>query len=68
MIVDFGQQDELPTWFKRFLFAWLARYQVHPIAEIGAALAEIAGRKGLTLKTEKIGRGYAFYAELERAA
>ena len=68
LIVDFGQQDELPAWFRRFLFAWLARYQVHPIAEIGTALAEIAERKALTLRTEKIGRGYALYAELERAA
>ena len=66
LIVDFGQQDELPAWFKRLLFAWLAHYQVHPIAGMGAALAEIAERKGLRLKTDKIRRGYAFYAELER--
>lgn len=68
LIVDFGQQDDLPEWFKRLLFAWLARYQVHPIAEMGEALAELAQRKHLRLKTAKICRGYAFYAELERPA
>ncbi|WP_413992634.1 class I SAM-dependent methyltransferase [Labrys okinawensis] len=66
LIVDFGQQDELPAWFKRFLFAWLAHYQVHPIAEMGPTLAEIAERKGLRFRAEKICRGYAFYAELEQ--
>lgn len=67
LIVDFGQQDRLPAWFKRFLFAWLAHYQVHPIAEMRTALAEIAQREGLKLKTDSMYRGYAFYAELERA-
>jgi hypothetical protein len=30
------------------------------------ALAEIAQREGLKLRTDSICRGYAFYAELER--
>lgn len=66
LIVDFGQQDGLPRWFKRMLFAWLARFHVHPIAELPAALAELAEREGLQLRTKDLYRGYAFYAELER--
>lgn len=67
-IVDFGQQDGLPRWFKRLLFAWLARFHVHPIAELPAALAELAEREGLQLRCKSLYRGYAVYAELERKA
>ncbi|WP_448953544.1 class I SAM-dependent methyltransferase [Labrys neptuniae] len=67
-IVDFGQQDGLPRWFKRLLFAWLARFHVHPIAELPAALAELAEREDLQLRCKSLYRGYAVYAELERKA
>jgi S-adenosylmethionine-diacylgycerolhomoserine-N-methlytransferase len=67
LIVDFGQQDNLPGWFKRLLFAWLAHYEVHPIAGMAEALADLATRRGLKLRTESVCRGYAFYAELEKA-
>ncbi|WP_454815133.1 class I SAM-dependent methyltransferase [Labrys neptuniae] len=66
LIVDFGQQECLPGWFKRLLFAWLARFHVHPIAALPAALADLASREGLRLRTKDLYRGYAFYAELER--
>jgi S-adenosylmethionine-diacylgycerolhomoserine-N-methlytransferase len=67
LIVDFGQQDQMPAWFKRVLFAWLARYHVHPIPGLPQVLAELAEREGLKLKTVSIYRGYAIFAELERA-
>ncbi|MDQ0394662.1 class I SAM-dependent methyltransferase [Labrys monachus] len=66
LIVDFGQQERLPAWFKRLLFAWLARYHVHPIAALPAALAELARHHGCRLDCRSIHRGYAVYAELER--
>ncbi|MFC2250095.1 class I SAM-dependent methyltransferase [Labrys portucalensis] len=66
LIVDFGQQGGLPSWFKRVLFAWLARFHVHPIAALPAALADLASREGLQLRTRDLYRGYAFYAELAR--
>ena len=41
--VDFGQQDELPRWFRRALVAWLARFHVDPRADLEEVLAS-AGR------------------------
>ena len=65
-IVDFGQQEGLPDWFKRMLFAWLALFHVHPIADLPAALADLAAREGLWLRCRPLLRGYAIYAVLER--
>ena len=66
LIVDFGQQESLPVWFKRLLFTWLTRYHVHPIAEMPAFLAELAQRAGCWLECGPIRRGYAVYAEVKR--
>ena len=33
-IVDFGQQEGWPRWFKAVLFAWLRQFSVHPRAEL----------------------------------
>ena len=35
MIVDFGEQQRLPIWFRRMLRAWLAKFHVSPRAELG---------------------------------
>lgn len=34
MIVDFGQQERLPQWWRHLLFAWLARFDVTPRASL----------------------------------
>jgi len=68
LIVDFGQQEGLPGWFRRLLFAWLARFHVHPVAELPQALADLAHRNGCRLDCRSIHRGYAVYAEMTRPA
>jgi S-adenosylmethionine-diacylgycerolhomoserine-N-methlytransferase len=59
-LVDFGQQERLPIWFRRGLRAWLAKFDVEPRAELPVALKE------LELKTEfePLYRGYAWSAKL----
>jgi S-adenosylmethionine-diacylgycerolhomoserine-N-methlytransferase len=65
-IVDFGQCERLPRWFRRALFAWLARFDVIPRAALPDAVAEIAGRRRLIWETEWLYRGYAWRAVLKR--
>jgi S-adenosylmethionine-diacylgycerolhomoserine-N-methlytransferase len=63
-IVDFGQQEELPRWWRAALFAWLARFEVTPRAALEAELREAAVRHGLTLAFRPLYRGYAWSAVL----
>ncbi|WP_244464726.1 class I SAM-dependent methyltransferase [Martelella endophytica] len=65
-VVDFGQQEKLPRAFRVVLRAWLARFHVHPRAEMMAVLAEEAGARGMTLAFHSVGGGYAWYAVLRR--
>jgi S-adenosylmethionine-diacylgycerolhomoserine-N-methlytransferase len=65
-IVDFGQQAEMPGWFKRALFAWLAKFTVEPRAGLEAALRKAAHGRG-TVTFERIYRGYADLASVTRA-
>lgn len=67
-VVDFGRQDGLPAAFGRALFAWLALFHVHPIADLPDALGALAARHGLKLRCRSLYRGYAVYAVLERPA
>jgi S-adenosylmethionine-diacylgycerolhomoserine-N-methlytransferase len=63
-IVDFGQQERLPGWFRFLLFEWLSRFDVTPRRELQGALNGLAGRLGLTLDCSAPYRGYAWYAKL----
>jgi S-adenosylmethionine-diacylgycerolhomoserine-N-methlytransferase len=66
-IVDFGQQAEYPAWFKRALFAWLAKFTVYPRADLEAELARtVAANTGATLRFERLYKGYADYAVVAR--
>ena len=63
-IVDFGQQEKLPAWFRKGLQSWLRRFHVTPRADLQSALEERCSRLGSRLIIEDIGRGYAFRAVL----
>jgi S-adenosylmethionine-diacylgycerolhomoserine-N-methlytransferase len=63
-LVDFGQQERLPRWFKRGLGAWLAKFDVEPRAALGEALADLP----LKGAVEPLYRGYAWAATLSRKA
>ena len=66
LIVDFGQLDRYPPWFKRALLGWLRVFHVEPIRDLPAALADLAWRMDLSLRWVSVLRGYAVYAVLER--
>ncbi|HLP70696.1 MAG TPA: class I SAM-dependent methyltransferase [Rhizobium sp.] len=61
-IVDFGQQERLPAWFRRLLNAWLSRFHVTPRATLREALETRAKAAGAALRFETVGRGYAWLA------
>lgn len=65
-IVDFGQQEGLPSAFRTMLFAWLARFDVSPRGDLLPVLEELADRHGLSLESERVYRGYAWLARLHR--
>lgn len=67
-VVDFGQSEGLPGPFKRGLFRFLAHYHVTPRPDLEAVLKDVAARKGLALRFERLYRGYTHYAELRRPA
>jgi S-adenosylmethionine-diacylgycerolhomoserine-N-methlytransferase len=65
-IVDFGQQEGMPRWFKAALFARLERFSVRPPADLPEALEALAEQFGARLRYERIYRGYCDYAVLTR--
>src|SRR5436190_741980 len=63
-VVDFGQQEGLPRWFRAGLFEWLDRFHVAPRAELERVLSDVATRQGGGLAFRRLYRGYAWSAEL----
>lgn len=67
-IVDFGQQEGWPKWFRSMLYAWLRQFSVHPRPELEAELQKLAADTGAALEFKRLYRGYAEYAVITRAA
>ena len=65
LIVDFGQQEGLPGWFRRLLVAWLSWFHVTPRADMAEILAEIARAHGASLDFQPLYRGYSWLAILK---
>lgn len=63
-LVDFGQQEGLPRWWRAMLLAWLDRFHVTPRADLSDALGQTARQHGFTLAFEPLLRGYAWQAVL----
>jgi len=61
-IVDFGQQERLPRWFRAMLFAWLAKFDVTPRVD----LFDVVDKIGLNAQHRVLYRGYAWSARLSR--
>jgi S-adenosylmethionine-diacylgycerolhomoserine-N-methlytransferase len=61
-IVDFGQQEHLPRWFRTILQAWLRKFHVTPRADLQEVLQAAADARKARLIFEKIGGGYAYRA------
>lgn len=65
-IVDFGQQEDMPEWFRRALFTWLARFHVEPRAMLIEAAREVANDAGARLAATRLYRGYAWALRLDK--
>jgi S-adenosylmethionine-diacylgycerolhomoserine-N-methlytransferase len=63
-VVDFGDQAELPRWFRTGLRAWLAKFSVEPRAELEAELEKLAAETGARLEFQRMFRDYAQRAVL----
>lgn len=66
-IVDFGQQERMPRWWRALLFGWLARFDVTPRKDLRGALELLAADRGMLLDFTPLYRGYAWSAVLRRA-
>ncbi|PPJ46109.1 SAM-dependent methyltransferase [Rhizobium sp. KAs_5_22] len=61
-IVDFGQQERLPAWFRGMLQGWLSRFHVTPRETLRDVLSARADAVKARLEFEAVGRGYAWHA------
>ena len=61
-VVDFGQQERLPRWFRAMLRAWLAKFHVEPRASLRKELEAEAGKRASNVFFETLYRGYAVKA------
>jgi S-adenosylmethionine-diacylgycerolhomoserine-N-methlytransferase len=66
-VVDFGDCAGLPRPFKAALRRWLAAFDVTPRDDLGAALATLAGARGLSATAKDWRLGYATLAVARRA-
>jgi S-adenosylmethionine-diacylgycerolhomoserine-N-methlytransferase len=66
-IVDFGQQADLPGWFRAGLRAWLTKFSVEPRAELESELMALAQKTGAKLTFERLYRDYAQLAVVRKA-
>jgi S-adenosylmethionine-diacylgycerolhomoserine-N-methlytransferase len=64
-IVDFGQQSDLPAWFRSALHAWLAKFTVEPRATLEATLSQLAATRNAKLSFHRLYRDYAQLAVLQ---
>lgn len=63
-IVDFGDQNRLPRWFRSSLRTWLARFDVSPRDELPSWIAGLADEFGLSSQCGQVRRGYAMRVAL----
>lgn len=65
-VVDFGQQSELPAWFKAGLASWLRLFSVEPRPGLQESLRALARESGGALKFTPLYRDYAWLAVLAK--
>ncbi|TPI14404.1 class I SAM-dependent methyltransferase [Mesorhizobium sp. B4-1-3] len=61
-VVDFGQQEGLPRWFRGLLRGWLRKFHVSPRASLRDVLESESQRTGATFRFRTLYRGYAWLA------
>jgi S-adenosylmethionine-diacylgycerolhomoserine-N-methlytransferase len=65
-VVDFGDQEWLPAWFRIGLRQWLRLFHVAPRDELERELTLLGLRSGALTAVERPFRGYAQYAVCRR--
>ncbi len=66
LVVDFGQQERLPRWFRSILRSWLKMFHVTPRQDLERDLRALATDSQSRLAFEPMYRGYTWYAEVSR--
>ncbi len=66
LIADFGDQRDLPAWFRFLLRRWLAIFDVTPRGDLEDVMRRVASERGLHCDFHRLYRGYAFIAALRR--
>ncbi|CAH2407841.1 class I SAM-dependent methyltransferase [Mesorhizobium ventifaucium] len=61
-VVDFGQQEALPHWFRTLLRGWLRKFHVEPREALRAVMTSESERIGANLRFRTLYRGYAWLA------
>jgi len=63
-VVDFGDQAELPNWFRKGLFAWLDCFSVTPRLDLCEELSSVTRSGDQSISSRKLYRGYAVLGAL----
>ncbi|TIO12941.1 MAG: class I SAM-dependent methyltransferase [Mesorhizobium sp.] len=66
-VVDFGQHEALPRWFRTLLRGWLRKFHVEPREALRDVLQSESARVGATLRFRTLYRGYAWLAVIKTA-
>lgn len=66
-IVDFGDQRDLPSWFRAALYTWLGWYHVTPRNALFEVSTDIAVDLGATAETRRLCRGFAWISIIRRS-
>ena len=61
-VVDFGQQEGLPGWFRALLRGWLKKFHVAPRSTLREVLESETRRTGASFRFRTLYRGYAWLA------
>lgn len=67
-VVDFGQQEDLPDWFKKGLSLWLKKFTVTPRGDLETEMRRLADRDSGELQFERLYRDYAQYGVIKKPA
>lgn len=59
-VVDFGQQEGLPRWFRTLLRGWLRKFHVAPRSTLRELLESESRRTGASFRFRTLYRGYAW--------
>jgi S-adenosylmethionine-diacylgycerolhomoserine-N-methlytransferase len=66
LIVDFWDQDDLPTFFARGLKKWLSFFHVHYRPELHKAISAMSDQKSCTVEFKSIHSRYAYLATVTK--